>query len=493
MKKAIYLLLSLVLMLSILSVPFSSYAVEENIKTGTVDTYFRYEYNCDTKELIIDGYGNFLPCFLFLSAAYKSDSGYTTESGDRSITPEEVEATNSIYVKEGSVILCNDPFSYAKNLEKVTIPSSVKRILRGSFHNLSKLQNVYYGGSEEDWKKIQIDDDNEALKNVTVHYNTDIPDSTYRAENKNIPPQRVVKNFTSKGNFKCELDYYTGIATISGKGAMIMVSDGYELYGIDKLFVEMPTGSDETVFPLINSYVFKEGITSIGDYAFNFARGKTVYLPKSLRKISSKAFGYTDYLSDIYYAGTITQWNNIDIKNHNIKATYYYYDDNLKWHQNDINLTTHFTGSKTGWITESKKTYYLTEENTALYGLQEIGSKKYIFKKTTGELLKGKVSCDGFKYIMSKADGHMMFGKVKCDGKYYITNKKTGKIMYGLVQCDGKKYITDSKSGEMKFGKVKYKGKYYIASKKDGHLFINTKVKCDGKYYRTDKTGAVKS
>ena len=478
-------------MLSTLSISFSSYASEESIKKGEVSSYFRYEYNCNTNELVIDGYGNLLPMFYASCAAYNCAVGYTTEEGDKTITPEEVEATNLIYVKEGATILCNDPFSYSKNLKEVTIPSSVKRILRGSFHKLSKLETVNYGGSKEDWKKIQIDDDNEALKNVTVHYNTDIPDSTYRAENKNIPPQRVVKNFTSKGNFKCELDYYTGIATISGKGAMIMVSDGYELYGIDELFMEKPTGSDGMKFPLINSYVFKEGITSIGDYAFNYARGKTVYLPKSLKKISSKAFGYTDNLSDVYYAGTITQWNNIEMKNHNIKATFYYYDENLKWHQNDISLNIHFTGSKTGWITESKKTYYLTKEHTALFGLQKIGSKKYIFKKTTGELLKGKVSCDGDKYIMSKTDGHMMLGRVKCDGKYYITNKKTGKIMYGLVQCDGKKYITDSKSGKMKYGKVKYKGKYYIASKKDGHLFINTKVKCDGKYYKTDKTGVV--
>ena len=244
----------------------------------------------------------------------------------------------------------------------------------------------------------------------------------------------------------------------------------------------------------VEKVVIKEGVQDLPSMTFRgFESLKSAYIPASVKEIGI-AFEDTLQLTDVYYSGTITQWNKINFKyQQRNEIIVIYYDHSKAISQQCIFPATHITGSKTGWITESKKTYYLTKEHTALYGLQEIGSKKYIFKKTTGELLKGKVSCDGFKYIMSKTDGHMMFGKVKCDGKYYITNKKTGKIMYGLVQCDGKKYITDSKTGEMKFGKVKYNGRYYIASKKDGHLFINTKVKCDGKYYTTDKNGVVKN
>ncbi len=278
--------------------------------------------------------------------------------------------------------------------------------------------------------------------------------------------------------------------TISGKGKL-SAQDELRMDPMD-LGEFGPFYSYYSWYKEVEKVVIKEGVQDLPSMTFRgFESLKSAYIPVSVKEIGI-AFEETRQLTDVYYSGTITQWNKINFKyQQRNEIIVIYYDNNSAVSQKRIFPATHFTGSKTGWITESKKTYYLTKEHTALYGLQKIGSKKYVFKKTTGELLKGKVSCDGAKYIMSKADGHMMLGRVKCDGKYYITNKKTGKIMYGLVQCDGKKYITDSKSGEMKYGKVKYKGKYYIASKKDGHLFINTKVKCDGKYYKTDKTGAV--
>ncbi len=243
----------------------------------------------------------------------------------------------------------------------------------------------------------------------------------------------------------------------------------------------------------VEMVVVQEGVENLANDLFRgFSNLKAAYIPKSVNEIVW-AFPDCYNLSDIYYPGTITQWNTINFPYQRQKRIHVDYRDSETHEHSFIYPATHILGSETGWITESKKTYYLTDENVALYGIQTIDGKTYVFDDVTGELLKGKVSFDGAAYITSKTDGHMMYGKVKCDGKYYVTHKTTGKMLYGYIQYNGKKYVMSKKTGEMLYGKVRCDGKYYIASKIDGHLFLNAKVKCDGKTYYTDKTGAIKN
>jgi len=56
-------------------------------------------------------------------------------------------------------------------LTSVTIPDSVAWIHYSAFSDCSSLRDVYYGGSEEQWKRIDIRDGNEALNNAVIHYN----------------------------------------------------------------------------------------------------------------------------------------------------------------------------------------------------------------------------------------------------------------------------------------------------------------------------------
>lgn len=243
-------------------------------------------------------------------------------------------------------------------------------------------------------------------------------------------------------------------------------------------------------FDEVEIVVVQEGVENLPNDVFKGLSIKAAYIPKSVTEILW-AFVDCYNLSDIYYPGTITQWNKINFPYQRQKRIHIDYRDSETHEHSFIYPTTHILGSKTGWTTENKKTFYLTDENVALYGIQSIDGKTYIFDDATGQLLKGKVNFDGAAYITSKTDGHMLYGKVKCDGKYYVTNRTTGKMMYGYVQCNGKKYVMSKKTGEMLYGRVRCDGKHYIASKTDGHLFLNAKVKCDGKTYYTDKTGAV--
>ena len=62
-------------------------------------------------------------------------------------------------------------------LKSITIPDSVTTIEGGAFA-VTNLNEVYYGGSKDQWNKIKINNDsdgNASLLSATIHYNTTIP------------------------------------------------------------------------------------------------------------------------------------------------------------------------------------------------------------------------------------------------------------------------------------------------------------------------------
>lgn len=119
--------------------------------------------------------------------------------------------TDIICTRSNSVVLCNHHYSGGKaygvfagctSLQRITIPVSTRKIAEGTFTGCESLTDVYYEGSYEDWKKVEIvsgkrevefgetipgtpvrqkiDDrlicvpGNEALLRATVHFNCDL-------------------------------------------------------------------------------------------------------------------------------------------------------------------------------------------------------------------------------------------------------------------------------------------------------------------------------
>ena len=60
-------------------------------------------------------------------------------------------------------------FMDCTSLKRVTIPVSVINIIDASFDGCKNLTDVYYGGTKEQWKAINIYDENEELYNATIH------------------------------------------------------------------------------------------------------------------------------------------------------------------------------------------------------------------------------------------------------------------------------------------------------------------------------------
>ena len=76
----------------------------------------------------------------------------------------------SITIPEGVTSIGNDAFYTCTSLTSIIIPSSVTSIRSDAFNNCTSLTDVYYLGSAEQWKAIEVSSSNESLTNATLHY-----------------------------------------------------------------------------------------------------------------------------------------------------------------------------------------------------------------------------------------------------------------------------------------------------------------------------------
>lgn len=81
-----------------------------------------------------------------------------------------------VVIPNGVTSIGDQAFMGCTNLERVTIPDSVTGIDNWAFEGCQSLTDVYYGGTEAQWKAIQIEEEkNQALTSATIHYNSTMP------------------------------------------------------------------------------------------------------------------------------------------------------------------------------------------------------------------------------------------------------------------------------------------------------------------------------
>ena len=82
----------------------------------------------------------------------------------------------AIEIPDKVVSIEDGAFGYCEKLTNIVIPNSVKTIGVGVFRDCNNLSDVYYVGSEAQWKKVEINNKsgaNTALLNATIHYGVD--------------------------------------------------------------------------------------------------------------------------------------------------------------------------------------------------------------------------------------------------------------------------------------------------------------------------------
>ena len=109
--------------------------------------------------------------------AFAECSSLTSAVLSASVTSIEVNvfcdcsSLTSVTIPEGVTSIGGSAFYGCVRLESVVIPRSVMNVSLNAFWNCRNLKKVYYGGSEEDWNKIQISDGNSALNRAKRYCN----------------------------------------------------------------------------------------------------------------------------------------------------------------------------------------------------------------------------------------------------------------------------------------------------------------------------------
>ena len=78
---------------------------------------------------------------------------------------------SSVVIGDSVTYIRDSAFSNCISLNSVVIGDSVTYIGGGAFYGCSNIKDVYYTGTEKEWKAITIDYYNDPLKNTTIHYN----------------------------------------------------------------------------------------------------------------------------------------------------------------------------------------------------------------------------------------------------------------------------------------------------------------------------------
>ncbi|MBO5333772.1 MAG: leucine-rich repeat protein [Clostridia bacterium] len=154
------------------------------------------------------------------------------------------------------------------------VPVSVTTIADRAFQSCNSITDINYPGSSSDWSKISIGNYNNVLVNATKHYN-------------------YVTSGTCGDNLTWVFDESTSILTISGTGAMYDYWSGNQPW----------RGCDD----YIKEIVIKDGVTTIGIYAFGDMDSFTsITIPNSVTIIDDYAFYFSGNIANVTIPNSVT-------------------------------------------------------------------------------------------------------------------------------------------------------------------------------------------
>ena len=111
-------------------------------------------------------------------------------------------------------------FENCNDLTNITIHKRLNSIGNKAFYDCNNLENVYYTGTQDEWNKINIGDDNFCLTSAIMHYNYLIP--CLENKHNNFGEWSVVTNQTcTASGLKqriCRYDGYVETAQIPATG-----------------------------------------------------------------------------------------------------------------------------------------------------------------------------------------------------------------------------------------------------------------------------------
>ena len=266
----------------------------------------------------------------------------------------------TVTIPEGITSIKYEAFSNCTNLKTVTIPKTVEKIGNFAFDNCKSLTDVYYSGFETQWKAINIGKSNECLDNATLHCKTE-----------GIYASGTSDNLTWTLYNDCTLE-------ISGTG---QIPD----YGY---LLSAPWHEYSTS---IKKIIINDGVTSIGTYAFyDCTELESISLTSDMININRFAFSPDNKFHEIFFSGTIREWNEIEYDYSTIRS------NPKKIYCNDVVLDENIIDSGNGG---DNITWTLDHEgNCVIKGYGALDSVNLKFPKYRPSVIKVYIS-DGITHI----------------------------------------------------------------------------------------------
>lgn len=241
---------------------FSSlFSIKAEAVGGRCGWYLNWDFNPETGELRIYGWGAMDDFFYEYSVPWKS---YRAQ-------------IKTVVIEEGVASIGEHAFYDCKYLTQIIIPDSVTHVGYSAFGKCSSLTMVAYLGSDEQYNNMFIDTGN-----------------SYFVEK--------VASVLHYGDYGDDIEWFltsTGKLLIQGTGPMN-----------EKEWVPW----DDTDFrTLVKSIEIKGTITSIRSRAFqSFDDLTMVKFNNNIKTIGESAFGGYDSIKDLYFSGDIKDWCSIE-------------------------------------------------------------------------------------------------------------------------------------------------------------------------------------
>lgn len=228
-------------------------------------------------------------------------------------------------------------FCDCSSLKRITIPRSLKSIGEWVFLRCDNLSDLYYEGTELEWKNfvIQPMGNYNYTSIARVHYNC-YKEKTFRAEdyhgeeNLVIPEgytrideyafqnARTMKTVTLPTTLEY-IGYYafqncTGLTSITIPGSVKYITRG-SFNGCNSL-AEVKIANGVTLIGTDSEGKFSGQVKPSGYGSFEGCTSlKTVHIPRTVKSIGEYSFYNCPALSDVYFEGTKEEWAKIPIVN----------------------------------------------------------------------------------------------------------------------------------------------------------------------------------
>ncbi len=86
------------------------------------------------------------------------------------------ELVETLEIPEGVTMIRQGLFRNAACIRRVALPKGLKGVAANAFYGCRNIKEVFYAGSEAEWKALPIATGNDPLKNATIYFNSTIDD-----------------------------------------------------------------------------------------------------------------------------------------------------------------------------------------------------------------------------------------------------------------------------------------------------------------------------